>query len=86
MDGERVVAGLRCGEVIADLSEYLDGGLPAERRAQLEAHVRGCAICEQFGGRFAHAVEALRRHLSAADGIDTAVGARLRERLRRETS
>ena len=85
MKGERMVAGLRCREVLADLSEYLDGGLPAARREQLESHVRGCVYCEQFGGRFSRAVEMLRRHLTTAAPVDPAVRQRLRERLRRDS-
>jgi anti-sigma factor RsiW len=84
VDGERLVAGLRCSEVLADLSEYLEGGLPAARRAQLESHVRGCVYCERFGDRFAKAIRSLRDHLATADALDPAVAERLRERLRRE--
>lgn len=86
MESERLVAGLRCGDVLADLSEYLDEGLTAERRDQIEAHLRGCDYCERFGREFAGAVTALRRELGAANPIDPAVAARLKERLRRERS
>jgi anti-sigma factor RsiW len=86
LDGERVVAGLRCSEVLADLSDYFDGALPPGRRAQLESHVRGCAHCEHFHGRFARDVQLLRRRLAAPDALDSSVAARLRDRLRRETS
>jgi anti-sigma factor RsiW len=84
VDGERTVAGLRCSEVLADLSEYLDAGLAAGRRHQIESHVRGCVYCERFGGRFAHAVRALRQHLTTPSAVGSGVAERLRERLRRE--
>jgi anti-sigma factor RsiW len=70
--------------VLADLSEYLDGGLPDARREQLELHVGGCVYCEEFGGRFAHAVQALRRHLASPGAVDPGMAERLRERVRRE--
>jgi anti-sigma factor RsiW len=85
VDGERLVAGLRCSEVLADLSDYIDGVLPPERREQLESHVRGCAYCEQFGGRFAHAIRTLRRALASPDALDAGVAQRLRDRLHRST-
>lgn len=84
MEGERVVAGLRCSEVLAELSDYVDDALPVVRREQLESHVRGCTHCEQFGGRFARDVQLLRRRLSAPESLDTCVAERLRDRLRRE--
>jgi anti-sigma factor RsiW len=82
--GERLVAGLRCSEVLAELSEYLDGGLPVARREQIETHVRGCAFCEEFGGRFSAVVQLLRRRLAVPEPLDVEVAARLRDRLRRD--
>jgi anti-sigma factor RsiW len=83
MESERLVAGLRCGEVLADLSEYLDDGLPAPRRRQIEDHLRGCDYCERFGRGFSETIAALRRHL-AETPIDPGVSARLHARLKRE--
>ena len=57
---EREVAGIRCGEVLAELSDYLDGDLDPARRAQVEAHLQGCEACERFGADLATAVHALR--------------------------
>jgi anti-sigma factor RsiW len=84
MARERLVAGLSCGEVLAELSEYIDGTLDPARAGQIEAHLRGCDWCERFGGRYAASVAALRRHLGAPAPPDPAVRARLRERLARE--
>lgn len=60
MDGERNIGGLTCSEVLVRLSDYLDGALPDEERAKVEAHVARCDACERFGGAFATAVKALR--------------------------
>ncbi len=84
MESERLIAGLTCGEVLADLSDYFDNQLSPERRAQIESHLRGCAVCERFGGQFAAAVTALRRMLTDADPLDERLSARLQERLRRD--
>ena len=86
MEGERVVAGLSCRDVLADLSDYLDQQLAPERRAQLEAHLRGCANCERFGGEFSAVVAALRRGLANPEPLDEMSARRLRERLRQELS
>ena len=60
MRGEREVAGLRCGQVLEQLSEYLEGELAPEVRGRIEAHVRACDHCARFGGVFSAAVGALR--------------------------
>lgn len=64
MQGERTVGGLRCGEVLARLSDYLAEALPAVERQQVEAHVTGCSVCERFGGEFALTLRRLREHLN----------------------
>lgn len=78
---EREVAGLKCGEVLEDLSSYFDGELERERRAKIEAHVTGCDVCARFGGRFADSVRALQRALEARTEVDAGVLERLRRRL-----
>ncbi|MEZ4455715.1 MAG: zf-HC2 domain-containing protein [Gemmatimonadales bacterium] len=83
-DLERTVAGLRCREVLADLSNYLDGELPAERAARIEAHVAGCDWCERFGGRFGAVVGEVRRTLADPAPLPSAAADRLAERLGRE--
>ncbi len=83
---DREVAGIRCTAVMAELSDYLDRELSGARRAQIEAHVRGCDWCERFGGEFAAVVGALRRQLGVADEPETGVRRRLRERLAGEVA
>jgi anti-sigma factor RsiW len=53
-------AGIRCREVLAELSDYLDGDLPAARVAALQAHLSRCARCARFGGSVAGVLTALR--------------------------
>ena len=60
MKGERVVAGLRCSEVIACLSDYVDGELSDDELKHVRAHVSACDLCERFGGEFASLVRAMR--------------------------
>jgi anti-sigma factor RsiW len=83
MDGDRIVAGLHCGEVLADLTEYLDGRLRSERMRRIQEHVKGCELCASFGSELAVAVAALRESLqepSRHEGVE----ARLLDRLRAE--
>lgn len=64
MKGERLVGGLTCSQVLARLSDYLDGDLDPAAREPLETHVRGCDHCTRFGGVFATVVGALRERLT----------------------
>ena len=78
---ERQIAGMTCGEVLAGLSDFLDGELAEARRRQVVAHLRGCDWCEKFGGRFTEVITALRRELREPEALDADVAARLRDRL-----
>lgn len=78
---ERLVGGLRCGEVLALLPDLLAGELGAEPRAQVDAHLRGCDACTRFGGRYAALVADLVR-LARAEPAPSGVDERLRQRLR----
>ena len=49
---ERTVAGIKCGEVLSRLSEFLDGEIGWPLRDQIIQHLCGCQWCERFGGRF----------------------------------
>jgi anti-sigma factor RsiW len=79
---EREVAGLRCGEVLERLGDFLDGELPPDEAARVQAHLRGCSVCERFGGAMAEVVGGLRRALHEPEPLDPDVASRLRDRLR----
>ncbi len=68
MKGERLVGGLRCGEVLALLPDHLSGSIKPADRAMLEAHVGSCAVCERFGGQYGAALRGLRASLSGPAG------------------
>lgn len=78
---EREVAGMRCGEVMLQLSEFLDGELAPEARSRVEAHLRGCDVCERFGGAFTAAIQALRRGGAPAEPAADPVFQRLARRI-----
>jgi anti-sigma factor RsiW len=80
---DRLVAGLRCREVLEVLSDYLDGDLTDEQVARVQAHLAGCDWCERFGGRFSAVVRAFRAGLGMAPPLESAVAARLRAGLDR---
>lgn len=78
---DRQVAGLSCAEVMVDLSAYLDGELSPERAGQLEAHVRDCQACAQFGAGFSQLIARVRERLTQPDPVPTDVTTRLKARL-----
>ena len=82
--GEKVVAGLSCGEVLERLSDYLDGDLDQAAREQVEAHLRGCEGCARFGGEFQSTVRSLKAHLARPSGLPATVRDRLRQALDEE--
>ena len=84
MPEDRLIAGIRCRQVLAELSEYMDGNLADDRVQQIQTHVKACDWCERFGGRFSAVIAALRQELSTADPVPEPVRERLRERLRKE--
>lgn len=75
------IAGMTCAEVLACLSDYLDGDLATERRAAMEAHVGACRNCERFGGMLGGVIRRIREQLDADGGLDEAAAERLRRRL-----
>ncbi len=76
---ERVVAGLHCGEVLADLSEHLDGRLSLDRAERIDEHLAACEECRRFGEEVTAAVRALRRLVD--EPLPPDVEARLAESL-----
>jgi len=79
---DRTVAGLTCGEVLADLSHYLDGDVSAERALQIEAHVSECPACAAFGQAFGDMVDAVRVRLREPEAVPDDIMARLKTALR----
>jgi anti-sigma factor (TIGR02949 family) len=79
--GEKVVAGLSCGDVLDHLSDYLDDELAAQERTQVEEHLRGCEGCARFGGELRATVRALKEHLTRAGGLPRGFKERLRKAL-----
>lgn len=78
-DGQRLVGGLWCGEVLAVLPEFVDGELTAEQVAAAHAHLAGCDWCERFGREYVVVVAALRSeaHLRLDDDVAERLSARL---------
>jgi anti-sigma factor (TIGR02949 family) len=79
IEHEQVIAGLSCSDVLARLSDYVDGELAAGDRARVEVHLAGCDGCARFGGEFAATVGALHAHFAGVARVPE----HLRERLRR---
>ncbi len=61
LEEERVAAGLHCGEVLADLTEHLDGRLSRDRAQRIDEHLEECAGCRRFEGEVTAVVRALRQ-------------------------
>jgi anti-sigma factor RsiW len=80
---EKTVAGLRCGQVLAALSDYLDGELDSTRVSQIEEHLLGCPNCERFGRHFGSMVVSLRRESTSAGSIDSEWVVRLLDQIDR---
>ncbi len=76
-------AGLWCREVLAGLTEYVEGGLDVETRRKVEAHVKQCDRCERFGGAFAATIRGIRNHASQPPSSE--ILARLQSRLLGQT-
>jgi len=70
------IGGIDCEEVLAKLSEYVDGALAPEVVSTIEAHLAGCSRCERFGGGFGRMVVSLRRQ--DAEELDPALLERVR--------
>lgn len=78
---EKTVAGLRCSEVLAQLSDYIDGELGAAEVTHIEEHLLGCPNCERFGKNFGSMVVSLRNAPDAAQSVDSELVSRLLAKL-----
>ncbi len=61
IEEERVAAGLHCGEVLADLTEHLDGRLSRDRTQRIDEHLEDCLGCRRFESEVTAVVRALRQ-------------------------
>jgi len=75
-DLNKVVAGIRCIEVLELLSDYLDGDVSQEVKERIEAHLRGCDQCERFGGQVSSIVKSLREQLTVGSSGSSDAGGR----------
>jgi anti-sigma factor RsiW len=78
-DLDRLVAGLRCRDVLNLLADFVDGELGSASLARVKAHLSGCDTCEKFGGEYGALVADLRAGLRAPS--DPAVRTRLTEHM-----
>jgi predicted anti-sigma-YlaC factor YlaD len=78
MKGDRLVGGLWCHQVLARLSEYMDGELASSDRERIDAHLRVCDVCERFGGDFAYMLREIRSALKTPPAVDGELAERLR--------
>ena len=49
-----------CSSLLSLLSDYVDGRLPSDVRADLEQHLDGCSDCTAFVGTFRSTVSLLQ--------------------------
>jgi len=52
----------RCKEIFALLSQYLDLELPPDACREIEAHLTGCAPCEEFAETLRQTVDLCHRY------------------------
>jgi RNA polymerase sigma-70 factor (ECF subfamily) len=83
-EGPQIIAGLHCGEVLADLTEHLDGRSSNERSQRIDEHLLGCWRCQRFRDDIVAAVCALRE--LPVEPLDPQVEARLLACLGAETA
>ena len=64
-DINRMIAGLRCRDLLSLLTDYVDGALGAKQLGRVDAHLRGCVHCAKFGGEYGALVGGLQSRLDA---------------------
>ncbi len=84
MAHNRDVAGIYCSEVLAGLSDYLDGDLCDRDVERVQAHLRGCDWCERFGSQMSAVVGQLKKELASAPRVQPDMAARLLSRIESE--
>jgi anti-sigma factor RsiW len=85
MPEDTVIAGISCSQVLAHLSDFVDGVLPAEKVEALEAHLAECEHCARFGAEFTETLGQLKDQLVPEGGsggeLAGDIAARLEARL-----
>lgn len=71
----------RCRELVAQLNDYLDGELPPELCAELDAHLAGCPDCQVVLDTLGKTVQIVRTLELAPPELPPDVEARLLARL-----
>jgi len=79
------VKDIRCASGVELLMDFLEGVLPADVSAELEAHVAGCARCAAFVASYQAAPRILREATAATlpPDVEASLHAFLRARTRR---
>ena len=65
--------GLACAEIVELVTEYLEGALPPNARAQVEAHLAGCDGCAEYLDQIVRTSGLLRAAAAAGDGETVAL-------------
>ena len=79
-DLDRMIAGLRCRDLLTLLADYVDGELSPQEVERVDAHLQGCAYCTKFGGEYGMMVEDLKRRFGEPT-VHSDVRARLVNRM-----
>ena len=59
---------LACQELVELVTEYIEGALPIDDRARLEAHLAECPRCREYVRQFAQTTRLIGR-IAAADAV-----------------
>ncbi|MEM7608479.1 MAG: anti-sigma factor [Myxococcota bacterium] len=78
---ENFYGGIGCSEVLESLSDYVDGELSAERRAQIDEHLQHCSNCAHFGMYFQTMVRSAPGSMESDGSFDAGVLERLHQAL-----
>lgn len=60
------MAELTCQQLVELVTDYLEGALTAEARADFEAHLGECPACADYVAQFRHTIDALGTLAAAA--------------------
>ncbi|MBV1857714.1 MAG: zf-HC2 domain-containing protein [Nannocystaceae bacterium] len=81
MPEDATIAGVACSQVLAHLSDFVDGALDDAQVHALEGHLAACRHCARFGAEFGAVLGRLRGQLGGAQKDERSLGAELAVRL-----